>query len=45
MLTLSYGLGGLQEEIEKNGGKLDEKIMAGSGPFKLTEYRHGSKVT
>ncbi len=33
-----------KEEIEKNGGRLDEQVMAGTGPFKLKEYRHGAKL-
>ncbi len=44
--TLAYHTGDVvcREAIEKNGNVLDEKAAIGTGPFKLMEYRHGSKV-
>lgn len=44
MLTYPTAWAVCREEIEKNGGRIDEHILAGSGPFKLVEYRHGSKL-
>ena len=32
-----------REAIEANGGVMDERSAVGTGPFKLSEYRHGSK--
>jgi ABC-type transport system substrate-binding protein len=34
-----------REEVEKNGGRIDEKNMVGTGPFKLKEYRAGYSVS
>lgn len=33
-----------REAVEKNGGRLDEKSMIGTGPFALSEYRPGYSV-
>jgi oligopeptide transport system substrate-binding protein len=44
MLTYPTAWAVCREEIEKNGGRIDEHIQAGSGPYRLTEYRHGAKI-
>jgi len=33
-----------REAIEKNGGRLDETNLVGTGPFRLTEYRRGERI-
>jgi oligopeptide transport system substrate-binding protein len=33
-----------REEIEKNGGRLDETHLVGTGAFRLTEYRRGERI-
>jgi ABC-type transport system substrate-binding protein len=33
-----------REAIEAQGGKLDEKSLVGTGPFRLTSYRHGVRL-
>ena len=47
----SYFLGAMRycfvvcrESIERNHGRIDEHAAIGTGPFRLTEYRHGSRV-
>lgn len=34
-----------REAIERNGGRLDEKSMVGTGPFRLSGYRLGYSVS
>lgn len=33
-----------KEDVEKNGGRIDEKSAVGTGPFKLAEFSRGSRV-
>lgn len=33
-----------REAIEAQGGKVDEKSLVGTGPFRLAEYRHGVRL-
>lgn len=44
--ALAYPTGWIvcEEAIRQNGRRLDEKAAIGTGPFKIEEYRHGSKV-
>ena len=45
--ALAYPTGWVvcKEAIAANGGILDERSGVGTGPFKLADYRHGSKFT
>lgn len=44
-LTYPTGWVVCREEIEKNGGRFDDKTMIGTGPFKLQTYQSGYAVT
>jgi oligopeptide transport system substrate-binding protein len=33
-----------REAIDQNGGRMDETNLVGTGPFRLTEYRRGSRI-
>src|SRR5207247_6773648 len=33
-----------REEVEKNGGKVDETDLVGTGPFRLASYRRGASM-
>ncbi len=43
-LTYPTGWVVCKEAVEKSGRDLDDKGVIGTGPFKLAEYGHGSKV-
>jgi oligopeptide transport system substrate-binding protein len=44
-MTYPTGFVVCREEVEKNGGKVDEKSAIGTGPFILSEFRRGYQVT
>src|SRR5206468_769258 len=44
-LTYPTGWVVCREAVEKSGGVMDEKAVIGTGPFRLTEYRHGYRLT
>jgi oligopeptide transport system substrate-binding protein len=43
-LTVCVGCVVCREEIEKNGGRIDEQSAVGTGPFKLGQYQPGVKI-
>ncbi len=43
-LTYPTGFVVCREEVEKNGGRVDENAMVGTGPFKLEAYQAGYSV-
>lgn len=43
-LTYPTGFVVCREEVEKNDGRVDEKAMIGTGPFKLESYQLGYQV-
>ncbi len=45
MMTYPTAWAVCKEAVEETGGIVTEKSAIGTGPFKLSEYKHGSKVT
>ena len=43
-LTYPTGYVVCKEVVEQNGGRVDEKAMVGTGPFKLESYQQGYRV-